>query len=78
MVSLRIPPFFQRTTPGRVPGLAVVQHLEEFLDVTDVQIHGGQPDLHLVVFQDAFELLAWCCRVALALEYFQLEKMQKQ
>ena len=78
MVSPRIPPFFQRTTPGRVPGLAVVQHLEEFLDVADVQIHGGQPDLHLVVFQDPFELLAWCCRIALALEYVQnAETMQK-
>ena len=40
-----------------VPRLAVVQHLEELLDIADVQVHGSQPDLHLVVVQDALELL---------------------
>ena len=49
------------------PRLAVVQHLEEFLHVADVQIHGGQPDLHLVVVQDAFELLIFKSGPALIL-----------
>lgn len=45
---------------GAVPGIfAIVQHFEEFVHITDIEVHGCQPDLHLVVFQDAFELLQW-------------------